>query len=884
MKSNEVRGLFLSFFEKNGHASVKSSSLIPKGDPTLLFTNAGMVQFKGVFLNEETRDYKRAVSCQKCMRAGGKHNDLENVGRTARHHTFFEMLGNFSFGDYFKEEAIAYAWEFLTRDMGLPKDRLWATVFRDDDEAASIWMKKTGIPSERIVRLGEKDNFWSMGDTGPCGPCSEIIIDQGKGVGCRKPSCSVGCDCDRFLELWNLVFMQYNRGPGGGLARLAKPCIDTGMGLERLCATMQGKSSNYESDIFAPLIETIEAISETRYGRDAEKDVSIRAVADHARALTFLISDGVLPSNEGGGYVLRRILRRAARHGRFLGVREPFMHRVADRVIETMGGVYPEVVRARELVLRASKGEEERFLETLERGLVALDEEVSALKAKKQSVIPGSVAFKLYDTYGFPSDLTADIVSRQGLGVDEQGFERLMEEQREKGRKAWKGESAATGEGLYKALAATGLKSEFTGYHMDAISSRIAAIVKDGKGVDHASKGDAVEVITDETVFYGESGGQTGDTGIMTGAGFSLAVMDAKRPAGNLIVHIAKVTEGSVRVGDAVELVPDLERRQSTARNHTATHLLHAALRKLIGPHVRQAGSLVSPDCLRFDFTNFGALKRDELKAIEKAANAAVLDNIEVKTDVLPYEQALEKGALAFFGEKYGDTVRLVGVQGVSAELCGGTHVRRTGDIGLIKVLSESSVAAGVRRIEAVTGEKALESVVGAEGALRDAAEALKSPPLEIADRIKKLMLRQKELEKEIERLKSAGSSASSDALLERVRTVSGIKVLSTVVHGAGREELRNLADELRSRLKSAVVVLASGADSKAILLVAVTKDLCSSVSAGEIIRRLAPIVGGKGGGRPDMAEAGGNQPERLNEAVDAAFKTIEELTLLKNR
>ncbi|MCR4288346.1 MAG: alanine--tRNA ligase, partial [Deltaproteobacteria bacterium] len=589
-------------------------------------------------------------------------------------------------------------------------------------------------------------------------------------------------------------------------------------------------------------------------------------------------------SNEGRGYVLRRILRRAARHGRFLGIREPFIHKATDKVIGAMGAVYPEIERARDLVLKATQGEEERFLETLERGLAVLGDEVSALKAKKKTVIPGAVAFKLYDTYGFPSDLTADIVAREGFSIDEQGFEKLMSGQREKGRMAWKGDSAATGEGLYKTLSSAGLKSEFTGYHMDAISSRIAAIIKDGKSVDSASKGDALEVITDETAFYGESGGQAGDTGIMTGIDFSIEVMDTKRPAENLIVHVGKVTEGSFKAGDVVELVPDLERRKRTARNHTATHLLHAALRKLIGPHVRQAGSMVSPDCLRFDFTNFGPLKRAEVKAIEKAANAAVLENIEVKTEVLPYEQALEKGALAFFGEKYGDTVRLVGVFGVSAELCGGTHVRMTGDIGLIKVLSESSVAAGVRRIEAVTGEKALEVIAVAEESLRDAAEALKSPPLELTDRIHKLIVRQKELEKEIERLKSAGSSASSDELLRRVKTVSGMKVLSSVVEGAGQKELRDMADDIRTRLKSAVVVLAARSDSKAILLAAVTKDLTSMVSAGEVIKRLAPIIGGKGGGRPDIAEAGGSRPEKIEEAIEAAFKTIEEMTLQKSR
>ncbi|MBI5237978.1 MAG: alanine--tRNA ligase [Deltaproteobacteria bacterium] len=872
MKSYEIRNLFLAFFEKNGHTNVISSSLIPKGDPTLLFTNAGMVQFKGVFLNEETRDYKRAVSCQKCMRAGGKHNDLENVGHTARHHTFFEMLGNFSFGDYFKEEAIAYAWEFLTKDMGLPRDRLWATVFRDDDEAASIW-KKTGIAGERIVRLGEKDNFWSMGDTGPCGPCSEIVIDQGKGTGCGKPSCSVGCGCDRFLELWNLVFMQYNRDIGGELVRLAKPCIDTGMGLERLSAIMQGKNSNYESDIFAPLIETIEAIAKVRYGKNGEKDVSIKAVADHARAITFLISDGVLPSNEGRGYVLRRILRRAARHGRFLGIREPFIHKVADKVIAGMGEVYPEIERAKDLVLKATRGEEERFFETLERGLAVLDEEVSALKAKKQAIIPGSVAFKLYDTYGFPSDLTANIVSRQGLGVDEEGFERLMEEQREKGRRDRKGAAYFIGAqpNLYK-------KTEFVGYHMDAVSSRIAEIIKDGKSVDNASKGDEVKIITDETAFYGESGGQAGDTGIMTGKGFSITVIDTKKPAENQTVHIAKVTEGSLKAGDAVELVPDLETRQRTARNHTATHLLHAALRKLIGPHVRQAGSLVSPDALRFDFTNFGPLKREELKAIEKAVNRAVLDNIEVKTEVLPYEQALEKGALAFFGEKYGDLVRLVVVPGVSAELCGGTHVRRTGDIGLIKVLAESSVAAGVRRIEAVTGEKALEVIAGAEESLRDAAEALKSPPLEVPSRIKKLLERQRELEKEIERLKGGGKKNAAAGLAAGVKNVTGVRVLAAMVAATDTKEMREMADDLRAELKSCVIVFGSHQDGKAVLLAAVTKDLTNRFKAGEIIKRLAPIVGGKGGGKEDLAQAGGPDASKLNEAVEAAYKTIQEI------
>ncbi|MBI2413218.1 MAG: alanine--tRNA ligase [Deltaproteobacteria bacterium] len=879
MRSSEIRKRFLDYFKKNGHTIVPSSGLIPKGDPTLLFTNAGMVQFKGVFLNEETREYKTAVSCQKCMRAGGKHNDLENVGRTARHHTFFEMLGNFSFGDYFKEGAIKYAWDFLTNEMRLPKDKLWVTVFETDDEAATIWKKSAGVSEDRIVRLGAKDNFWSMGDTGPCGPCSEILIDQGVEAGCGEPTCAVGCDCDRYLELWNLVFMQYDRSADGKLTPLPSPCIDTGMGLERLSAVLQGKKSNYDSDLFSPIIEFIEGLSSVKYGADHENDVSIKAIADHARAISFLMTDGVLPSNEGRGYVLRRIIRRAARHGKFLGLKEPFLYKVNARVVEHMGEVYPELKGAASLIARATKGEEERFFETLERGLALLEEEIKTLKGKGEKVIPGEVAFKLYDTFGFPSDLTADIVRKGGFSVDEAGFNRYMDEQKRKARESWKGmEGTGAPQELYKSLAASGLKSEFVGYHMEAVSSRVLYIIKDGKGVDTAFDGDTVEIITAETPFYGESGGQVGDTGAIVGKGFNITVTDTTRPANDLIVHACRIEAGSVSVGDEAELVPDMERRDATRRNHTATHILHAILRKRIGEHVRQAGSLVGPTGFRFDFNHFEAIGAEALKAIEEEANRAVLKNIEVATDVLSFDEAVKRGALAFFGEKYGATVRMVSVKGVSAELCGGTHVRRTGDIGLIKITGEGSVASGVRRIEAVTGESAWKAVTEAEDALKESAQILKVPKQDVPDKIRKLLIDQKELQKEIERLKGKGKAASAGDLLENVRKINDVSVLAAKVEAGDAKELREMADALRSKLGSGIVVLAAVQDSKALLLAAVTKDLTKKYSAGEIIKRLAPTVGGRGGGKEDLAQAGGPDPSGIKDAIESAYRTIEEM------
>ncbi|MBI5048745.1 MAG: alanine--tRNA ligase, partial [Deltaproteobacteria bacterium] len=782
MKTNDIRKEFLKYFENNGHIIVPSSPLVPKGDPTLLFTNAGMVQFKDVFLGEEKRPYSRAVSAQKCMRAGGKHNDLENVGRTARHHTFFEMLGNFSFGDYFKKEAIAFAWEFITKKMGLDQKKLMVTVFQEDNEAADIWEKSIGISKSRIVRMGEKDNFWAMGDVGPCGPCSEIVIDQGKDVGCGRPECEIGCDCDRFLELWNLVFMQYNKDLKGQLTPLPKPSIDTGMGLERLSSVMQGKKSNYEGDLFAPLINFIEEQSGKNYGETETNDVSIRAIADHSRAVTFLIADGILPSNEGRGYVLRRILRRASRHGKLLGINEPFLYKVCGKVIEVMGEAYPEIAVARNTLVKAAEGEETRFLETLERGLHILDEEITRLKGEKVKRLKGDFAFKLYDTYGFPIDLTADIIRPRNFTIDEEGFNAAMEEQRLKARDAWKGSGEIKAHEIYNKLSGSGVKTNFVGYHTDVTSSKIVCLLKEGNSVNHASQGDTIEVITAETPFYGESGGQAGDIGSMVGSDFDLTVVDTKKPLPDFIVHHCTVKEGNVSTGDTVELIPDLQVRKATSRHHTATHLLHATLRNVIGEHVRQAGSLVGPMRLRFDYSHFSALTEQELKKIENIVNEKIMENIDVATDTLSYKDAISKGALAFFDEKYGDTVRMVSVAGFSKELCGGIHAKRTGDIGLIKIIHDSSVAAGVRRIEAAAGAAALKIVAEEEDIIREAAALVKGSSKELPEKIQKLIQQHKTLEKERESLKARLKSGDADAVLEQIQVVKGIQVIASEV------------------------------------------------------------------------------------------------------
>ncbi|QXE90445.1 alanine--tRNA ligase [Geomonas subterranea] len=874
MTGKEIRAQFFNFFQKKGHTLVESSNLIPKNDPTLLFTNAGMNQFKDVFLGLEKRDYIRAVSSQKCVRAGGKHNDLENVGRTARHHTFFEMLGNFSFGDYFKKEAIAYAWELLTVDLGLSKDRLYVTVYNDDDEAADIWHHQEGVPRERIYRFGEKDNFWSMGDTGPCGPCSEIFWDNGPGTGCGSPDCAVGCDCDRYMEIWNNVFMQFNRDKDGTLTPLPKPSVDTGMGLERISAVMQGVTSNYDTDLLQGIIRHIEGICGKKYRADEKDDVSMRVIADHSRATTFLICDGVLPSNEGRGYVLRRIMRRAARHAKMLGVSEPMLYRVVDAVNMMMGDAYPELLEREHYVKKVIKAEEERFIETLDRGLAILNEETAALKAKGETVLSGEVIFKLYDTFGFPVDLTADIVEAEALTLDEDGFALCMEKQRVKARENWKGSGEQGLAAIYKELHGSGITSEFVGYAEQTAYSTVSAIVKGGVLVEEANAGDEVEIVTAKTPFYGESGGQAGDTGTISTGAAHVAVESTTRPFTDLIVHRGKVVSGNIRNGEAVDLKVASANRTATARNHTATHLLQAALREVLGDHVKQAGSLVTPDRLRFDFTHFSPMTAEEIRRVEILVNGHIMANDAVDAREMPAAEAMAAGATALFGEKYGDIVRVVRVGEVSSELCGGTHVHGAGEIGFFKIISEAGIAAGVRRIEAQTGHGALAVVHQMEDEQRGIATLLKAEGASPLDRVEKLLAGQRELQRELETLQAKLNASKSADLIQQVREQNGIKILAVKVDGDAKG-LRELSDTLKERIGSGIIVLGAGDAAKANLLVAVTSDLTSRWKAGDIIKAIAPIVGGNGGGKPELAQAGGTKPENLAEALEAVYRIV---------
>ena len=874
MTGREIRAQFFNFFQKKGHTLVESSNLIPRNDPTLLFTNAGMNQFKDAFLGLEKRDYVRAVSSQKCVRAGGKHNDLENVGRTARHHTFFEMLGNFSFGDYFKKEAIAFAWEFLTVELGLSKDKLYVTVYTDDDEAAEIWNKQEGVPLERIYRFGEKDNFWSMGDTGPCGPCTEIFWDNGPGTGCGSPDCAVGCDCDRYMEIWNNVFMQFNRSKDGTLTPLPKPSVDTGMGLERISAVMQGVTSNYDTDLLQGIIRHIEQVSGKKYRDDEKDDVSMRVIADHARAVTFLICDGVLPSNEGRGYVLRRIMRRAARHAKMLGVSEPMLYRIVDAVNMMMADAYPELLEREHYVKKVILAEEERFIETLDRGLAILNEETAAMKAKGASVISGEVIFKLYDTFGFPVDLTADIVEAEGFTLDEDGFALCMEKQRVKARENWKGSGEQGLADIYKELRGTGIASEFVGYAEQTAYSTISAIIKGGVLVEEGNAGDEIEIVTAKTPFYGESGGQAGDTGTISTGSAHVEVTASTRPFPDLIVHRGKVVSGNIRNGEAVDLKVATAHRAATARNHTATHLLQAALREVLGEHVKQAGSLVTPDRLRFDFTHFSPMTAEEIRRVEVLVNGHIMGNSPVDAREMPATEALAGGATALFGEKYGDIVRVVRVGDVSSELCGGTHVHGAGEIGFFKILSEAGIAAGVRRIEAQTGNGALAVVHQMEDEQRGIATLLKAEGGSTLDRVEKLLASQRELQKELEALQAKLNANKSADLIQQVREQNGIKILAVKVEGDAKG-LRELSDTLKARIGSGIIVLGAADAAKANLLVAVTSDLASRWKAGDIIKAIAPIVGGNGGGKPELAQAGGSKPENLAEALDAVFQIV---------
>jgi alanyl-tRNA synthetase len=875
MTSRDIREKFLEYFASQGHTRVPSSSLLPAGDPTLLFTTAGMVQFKKSFTGEETRPYTRAASCQKCVRAGGKHNDLENVGFTARHHTFFEMLGNFSFGDYFKEGAIEMAWELLTEHYGLPKDKLWATVFYEDDEARKLWEKIAGLPPDRIVGMTEKDNFWAMGDTGPCGPCSEILIDQGPEMACG-PNCGIGqCECDRYLEIWNLVFMQYNRSLGGKDHPLPKPSIDTGMGLERLVAVIQGVKSNFDTDLLRPVIGRIEEMAGRGYkGDTSNESVAFRVIADHSRATAFLIADGILPSNESRGYVLRRIMRRAIRFGRLLNLKSPFLPAVCMKVVEMMGGVYPELHGAKQFLTQVVTGEEERFADTLDHGLKLLAEELDKLKAQKGKVLSGEVAFKLYDTYGFPLDLVQDALKEEGLQLDYEGYEAHMKVQREMSRAAWRGGVGEEVPPVYIELAEWP-PTHFLGYEaLEADSDILALIRHEAKG-DQAQAGEEVEIITRETPFYGESGGQVGDTGVITGDGWRIRVTNTQKLPNDLLVHVGVVEAGVVKVNDDAHLQVDPERRARIARHHTATHILQAALREQLGEHVKQSGSLVEPERLRFDFTHFQAISPAELDKLELALNRAVVENLPVQTDRMSVTQALEAGAMALFEEKYGEEVRVVSIPGLSRELCGGTHVDRTGDLGLCKITGEASVAAGIRRLEAVCGLEAVKVFQEETRELDKAAALLKGSRSDFFSRLQKALKRQKELEKEVEALKSKLAAAQAREMLDEVRQVDGVPVLAVQVPAADPKALRDYAVKIQDKMKSGVIVLGGAADDKAMLIALVSPDLTQRFPAGEIIKELAPLVGGSGGGRADMAQAGGPDKDKLGAALKQAYEVV---------
>jgi alanyl-tRNA synthetase len=872
MTAAEVRRAFLEFFRERGHAVIASSSLVPGNDPTLLFTNAGMVQFKDVFLGKDLRDYSRAATSQRCVRAGGKHNDLENVGYTARHHTFFEMLGNFSFGDYFKRDAIQFAWAFVTGTLKLDPNRLWVTVFRDDDEAARIWIEEVGVPKDRVTRMGEKSNFWAMGDTGPCGPCTEIFYDHGAHIPGGPPG-SPDEDGDRYVEIWNLVFMQYDRTPDGTLTPLPKPSVDTGAGLERLSAVMQGVTNNYDIDLFRGIVRAAADLA----GTDDLANPSLRVIADHIRACTFLILDGVLPSNEGRGYVLRRIIRRAIRHGHKLGINGAFFHKLVAALDAEMGEAYPELRAGAAQAARVLAQEEERFAETLSTGMALLSEAIDRLQPGTASgaVLDGATVFKLYDTYGFPADLTADVARERGLGIDQAGFEAAMEAQRERAR-------AASRFGVdLRADAAVDMKTAFCGYDGTRGESRVVALLREGARVAELRAGERGEVILDRTPFYAESGGQVGDAGELRAAGAAdgagparFIVEDTqKRGTGGAHAHLGRVADGSapIREGDTLQAEVDARLRQATALNHSATHLLHAALREVLGSHVQQKGSRVAPDRLRFDFSHFQPLTAEELQRIERRVNEQVRLNAAAETREMDYDAAVAGGAVALFGEKYGAQVRVLRIGEFSMELCGGTHVQRAGDIGLFKVVAEGGVASGVRRIEAVTGEGALVHAESAEALVREVAGLVRGTREDLAAKVRDALDRIRQLEKDNRSLRDKLASGQGTDLAAGAVDIAGVKVVATTVEGADAGALRNAVDQLKERLKAAVIVLASvDAAGKVLLVAGVTPGEVGRIKAGEVVAQAASLVGGRGGGRPDFAQAGGTDPSRLPDALAA--------------
>jgi alanyl-tRNA synthetase len=854
MKSADIRQAFLEYFKKHGHTVVASSSLVPANDPTLLFTNAGMVQFKDVFLGKDARDYVRAASSQRCVRAGGKHNDLDNVGYTARHHTFFEMLGNFSFGDYFKREAINFAWNFLTQELKLPKEKLWVTVYKDDKEAESIWLNEIGADAKRFSRLGDSSNFWSMGDTGPCGPCTEIFYDHGEDIAGGPPG-SPDEDGDRYIEIWNLVFMQYDRASDGTLTPLPKPSVDTGMGIERIAAVMQGVHSNYEIDLFQSLIRAAVTVLNCKDAHHA----SLKVIADHIRSCSFLIADGVVPSNEGRGYVLRRIIRRAVRHGNSLGATEPFFYKLVKALALEMGDAYPELKKSQAHIEKILLGEEQQFAKTIDQGMKILEQAIADLKGTK---ISGETVFKLYDTYGFPADLTADVARERKLTIDEAGFEREMQVQRERARGASNFEMQQT-----KSLQLEG-KTDFVGYDTCEKQSRIVALYKKGESVGSVSSGDDVLVVLDHSPFYGESGGQVGDTGVLISNNGRINIRDTKKE-NNHHLHYGAVVSGSFAVGDNLTAQVDEARRAATVLNHSATHLLHAALRNVLGDHVAQKGSLVAPDRLRFDFSHFEAITPEQLKLIEKSVNDQIRINTDVHVAVMDMDAAKQQGAMALFGEKYGKEVRVLSMgDGFSVELCGGTHAKRTGDIGLFKIISEAGIAAGVRRIEAVTGQAALAWVDELDNTLKDVARLFKTSRDHVQDKIQQLMERNRGLEKELEQIKSKMASSAGDDLINQAQDINGVKVLAAMLEGVDPKSLRDMVDQLKNKLHTAAVVLATISDGKVSLVAGVTSDTMQKVKAGELANMVASQVGGKGGGRPDMAQAGGTNPDALPTAL----------------
>ncbi|MEO5360360.1 MAG: alanine--tRNA ligase [Nitrospirota bacterium] len=876
MKGKEIRQRFLEYFNERGHERVKSSSLIPKNDPSLLFTSAGMVQFKGAFLGTDSPGYSRAATCQKCMRAGGKQSDIENVGFTARHHTFFEMLGNFSFGDYFKKDAIVFAWELLTSWYKLPKDKLWVSVFEDDDEAIDLWTQHTELKADKIVRLGAKDNFWQMGDTGPCGPCSEIIIDQGEAMGCGRPECAVGCDCDRYLELWNLVFMQYDRSADGTLNPLPKPSIDTGMGLERITSVLQNKQNNFDTDLFAPIIDAITAKAHVSYGKDKKLDVSTRVIADHIRSVTFLLSEGLMPSNEGRGYVARRIIRRASRHARKLGVGKPFLHKLIRAVAEASGDIYPELSKERERSEEILKFEEERFFRTLDQGSELLDEIIASVKATGLGVIPGAEAFRLYDTYGFPMDLTMEAAKENSLRVDEEGFDEEMKKQRTRGKLSWAEDQAGISgvvNSIYNNAVRISGETYFLGYELLETDAIVTLMLKNGEQTDILHKGDEAEIILDKSPFYGESGGQAGDRGIIQTEKAVIEVRDTKKTPNSLIIHRVYVKSGTLKQSETVSCRVDKRLRTAAARNHTATHLLHAALRDLIGDHIKQAGSLVTPDRLRFDFTHFYPITDEEKQKLEDMINAKIMEDLPVATHTMGINEAIDYGATALFDEKYGAEVRVVEIEGFSKELCGGTHCRMTGQIGPFMILSEGSIASGVRRVEAITGTASLALVRHKIGELKTVSELLKTEtPLE---RLPALIKKNKELEKELQLLKTKDMGRDISSFLSAVKEIDGVKVLISRRDGLNQKDLRDFADKLKEKLGSGIIIAASTMDEQSSFIAMVTKDLTGKYHAGKILKVAAELAGGRGGGRADMAQGGTKELNKLEAALNGIYNII---------